>query len=445
MSAPATLPAQYTIFKIVSQDSQNSIDLNMGQFRVTGIDFFENILSPHVHGGAVITSSSGAVEDEKLGRLTGISDILTVGAQLLIRIEPQLGKVIDYARGIDDYKVLYVTKVSRPIRTSTSETIAVQFHTKIGFLNLTRKVTQRFNGPISASAKKIIEQYLELSDDQVEVTQTGNSQSFEGLSRRPLDILIDLAVNSIPESTSNPGYVCFESIGKFNFVSLDKLTTQDSEFTYTYSGVMEATEELQNESNNFKISKFSVKKDQDLLSQLRTGVYASKSFFLNTFTYEFTEIDMSVNQGKLLKDPKVKTGLGDFAEIPEVVSKSFTKDSVHRINTTIIDFGAEKGKIELDDKNNNPELYISAASMRYNILFSQKVSITIPCNTDLHAGSTIKLILEDISDQKEKGVNQRQSGRYIIQALRHHFNGNSSFTFLDLIRDSYGLHFTKAS
>ena len=321
----------------------------------------------------LITSSSGAVEDEKLGRLTGISDILTVGAQLLIRIEPQLGKVIDYARGIDDYKVLYVTKVSRPTRDSTSETVVVQFHTKIGYLNLTRKVTQRFNGPISASAKKIIEQYLELSDDQVEVTQTGNSQSFEGLSRRPLDILIDLAVNSIPESTSNPGYVCFESIGKFNFVSLDKLTTQDSEFTYTYSGVMEATEELQNESNNFKISKFSVKKDQDLLSQLRTGVYASKSFFLNTFTYEFTEIDMSVNQGKLLKDPNFSTGLGDFAEIPEVVSKSFTKDSVHRINTTIIDVGAEKGKIELDDKNNNPELYISAASMRYNILFRKSI------------------------------------------------------------------------
>ena len=180
MSAPATLPAQYTIFKIVSQDLQNSIDLNMGQFRVIGIDFFENILSPQVHGEAVITSSSGAVEDEKLGRLTGISDILTVGAQLLIRIEPQLGKVIDYARGIDDYKVLYVTKVSRPTRDSTSETVVVQFHTKIGYLNLTRKVTQRFNGPISASAKKIIEQYLELSDDQVEVTQTGNSQSFAG-------------------------------------------------------------------------------------------------------------------------------------------------------------------------------------------------------------------------------------------------------------------------
>ena len=50
MSAPATLPAQYTIFKIVSQDLQNSIDLNMGQFRVNGIDFFENILSPQVHG-----------------------------------------------------------------------------------------------------------------------------------------------------------------------------------------------------------------------------------------------------------------------------------------------------------------------------------------------------------------------------------------------------------
>ena len=53
--------------------------------------------------------------------------------------------------------------------------------------------------------------------------------------------------------------------------------------------------------------------------------------------------------------------------------------------------------------------------------------------------------VEDTSEKKEQGPDQVRSGKYIVYALRHHFDGEKSVTSMMLIRDSYGLHFTKTS
>ena len=115
------------------------------------------------------------------------------------------------------------------------------------------------------------------------------------------------------------------------------------------------------------------------------------------------------------------------------------------MTANVINPGGDKATVTLDDKNNDPELYVAAVGVRYNIMFSQMVSATVPCNTDLNAGSSIKILVEDTSEKKEQGPDQVRSGKYIVYALRHHFDGEKSVTSMMLIRDSYGLHFTKTS
>ena len=88
-------------------------------------------------------------------------------------------------------------------------------------------------------------------------------------------------------------------------------------------------------------------------------------------------------------------------------------------------------------------MYYAAGSTRYNILFSQRYSITIPCNTDLKAGDILRLEIEEITDKKEQGPDQKSSGNYVIQALCHYFESEKSVTSITLIRDSYGMHNSK--
>ena len=114
----------------------------------------------------------------------------------------------------------------------------------------------------------------------------------------------------------------------------------------------------------------------------------------------------------------------------------------HRIETAILNVGAETLK---NNPNNNPMKYIAEASARYNVLFSQKHNIQVPVNTNLEAGDTINLLVEYIGDSKEQGPDQKQSGKYIIQALCHEFQPERTTTSLSLIRDSYGLHSSKSN
>lgn len=446
MSAAAIQPAIYESFRLLSPDGSNFVDLYDAQFRVITFDIYENILSPYVTGAITIASSGSVGNDDKLNRDTSLRNFLPleVGSTILVKIKPQLGQPIDYSRGINDYKFLYVDKVTT-IKDSTAESYVLSFRTKVALMSDTKRVTHRYNGNIGNSVRKIVEEYLELDNNEMEITKTANEASFSGNNKRPLDLIIDMASRSVPANTSNPGYLCFETIGKFNFVSFDKLINTEPEFTYNYNGSLIATEQLKDDTNNFKVASLSFVKDQDLLSQVRTGVYSSKSIFFNSLTYSFTEIDISVVDGKLVDDPKFSS-LGEKYKTPRIIESGFKESKkIHRINTKVIDIGAEKEKISKDDKNNDPEVYIAASATRYNLMFSQMINATVPCNTDLSAGSTIKIIFEDSSSDKEKGPDQTRSGKYIIQALRHHFDGNNSVTSMNLIRDSYGLHFTKTS
>ena len=105
------------------------------------------------------------------------------------------------------------------------------------------------------------------------------------------------AAQSVPNNTKNPGFVCYETIGKLNFTSLDDLINKEPAFTYNYNANLISTEELGNEDNNFKLATFDVTRDQDLIKQIRSGVYASKNIFFNPLKYSFTEIDVSVGNG----------------------------------------------------------------------------------------------------------------------------------------------------
>ena len=447
MPAPATQPATYEIFQIISADGKNTVDLYNAQFRVISFDIFENILSPYITGKVSITSSGSATKEEKTNRMTSLRTGLPVtsGCKLRVKIQPKLGKTIDYSRTVNADTVLHVDKVATA-KVSTSEILELSFTSNIAIMSDTKRVVERFDARISDSVTNIIENYLEIGSGNANVTITQNSSSFSGNQKRPLDLIIDMASKSVPDGkAANPGYLCYETIGKFNFVSFDSIINHDPEFEYNFNGVLIGTEQRGDDANNFKAAEMTVVKDNNLLENIRSGVYASKSIFFNPLTQEFTEIDISVVDGKLSQDPNFAT-LGEKAKTPRILEEGFKNSKkIHRINTAVIDTGADKAKVGLKDTNNDPELYVAAVGVRYNLMFSQKVQVTVPCNTDLHAGSNIKMIVEDTSENKEQGPDQVRSGKYIVQALRHHFDGERSVTSMMLIRDSYGLHFTKTS
>ena len=436
------MAVKYELFQIVSANGENTVNLYDGQFRVLSFDYYESIISPHITGSLVISSSTGAAKSkddaqERVGSLYS-SLPLRSGCVILASVKSELGKTLDFHS--DPYKRLYVTDVSVITKSPTSENIVLKFTSKIALMNETSKVNKHYKGKITDSIKKIIKEKLKINEDKTFVDESVNSYSFTGMRKRPFDLFIMLARQTVPSNTANPGYFCFETKSGFSYLSADTLINQKAfPKKYFYNGITEASVEKKDDSNDYKVESLITEKDQSLLSQIRSGVYASKNIFFNPSTCGFTEVDISVGNQSLSADPKFSS-LGKKEGLPNVLAQDFNEgNKFHRVQTAILDIGADETNIAA---NNSPELHYAAGTARYNLLFSQSHAIQVPLNTDLEAGFIIDLEIESTSDDKEQGPDQVQSGSYIIKSLCHHIDATNEVTSMKLIRDSYGLHVT---
>ncbi len=435
-------PPIYEKFIIISADGRRSVTADDAQFRVTDIYYYENILSPNITGIVTLVSTVGVSnsEDDIQDRVGSLHSYLPleVGCELLLKVKNYIGEGLDFSSTTNPHKRLYINEVKVLEKTSTSEILQFRFVSRIGWTNPTKRVTRHFDGRISESVKNILKNDLKLTDDLIQVDDSSNSYSFAGMTQRPFDLLGMLAKQTIPQNTAGAGYFCYETKSGFKYISADTLINSNPyPDNYNYNAFVESSYQASDVENQFKIESLTVSQDQNLLNQIRTGIYATKTIFFNPATFDFTEIDISVDDDDLYKNPKFST-LGKTPTIPNILKEEFNSGNrFHRVETAILNIGADKESVT---PNNNPEFYFAAAAARYNLLFSQQTSVLIMGNTNLEAGEVLNVVIEDISSRKEMGPDQKQSGRYIIGSLCHHFNPEKSETSLGLLRDSYGLH-----
>ena len=435
-------PPIYEKFVLISADGRRSVTVDDAQFRVTDIYYYENILSPNITGIVTLVSTIGVSnsEDDIQDRVGSLHSYLPleVGCELLLKVKNYIGEGLDFSSTTNPHKRFYINEVKVLEKTATSEILQFRFVSRIGWTNPTKRVTRHFDGRISESVKNILKNDLKLTDDLIQVDDSSNSYSFAGMTQRPFDLLVMLAKQTIPQNTAGAGYFCYETKSGFKYMSADTLINSNPyPENYNYNSFVESSYQASDVENQFKIESLTVSQDQNLLNQIRTGIYATKTIFFNPATFDFTEIDISVDDDDLYKNPKFST-LRKTPTIPNILKEEFNSGNrFHRVETAILNIGGDKESVT---PNNNPEFYFAAAAARYNLLFSQQTSVLIMGNTDLEAGEVLNLVIEDISSRKEMGPDQKQSGKYIIGSLCHHFNPEKSETSLGLLRDSYGLH-----
>jgi hypothetical protein len=92
--------------------------------------------------------------------------------------------------------------------------------------------------------------------------------------------------------------------------------------------------------------------------------------------------------------------------------------------------------------NADPFQYQSQAVMRYNLLFTQTVQMTVPLNTNLKAGDIIECNFPKVSINEKPEYDDEQSGLYMIKELCHHYDNENSLTSMKLVRDTFGKYGT---
>jgi hypothetical protein len=427
---------------IESTDQKKTVDIKLGTI---SIDYYEDIFSPTITAKLVVTNGGDSVpgsdnEGNPDGDLQSIYNGLPLrgGERVSMKItgNSESNPGLDFSTNTNDY--LYVSSISNVISETQRETFVLNLVSREAITNETSRVAKKYptSSTIDTSVTDIIKEYLK-TDKIAAVDRAQNKYGFIGNLRKPFTVLVWLASKGVPELSSEDGtagFVFFQTKEGFHFRSIDKLITQEPKATYTYSQVNTSAAET---NADFNILSYVTNRNQNLLEKLRLGTYSSYRMFYNPLTFEFTPPEKGVfkledyagkskNLGKKINLPKISP------ESPETLG-----DIPSRILTQVLDIGTMEKGVSTEG-NSDPFKYQSQAIMRYNVLFTQTLSMTVSSNTNLRAGDIIECQFPKISRAEGKEYDQDQSGLYMIKELCHHFDSNASYTSMKLVRDTFG-------
>ena len=425
----------YEKFTIESVDQSKTADISAG---VVNFRYYEDVYSPMLTATVVVANTGNVIEGDD-GKIQSLYNGFPLrGGE---RIQIKIAGNSDDNEGLE-LNDLYVGSITNVMIESGREIFTLNVVSREAITNETVRVGKKFPvaQKISDSVKDICENYLS-TDKLYDIDETMNPYGFYGNMRKPFTILTMLASKSVPGNVSGKdataGYFFFETQQGFRFKSIDSLIrTEPFAEKYVYSpGIVDSNDT----TKDFKILEFSTSKNQNLLENLERGAFCSHRKYLNPLTFEYTPRSQTVFKLEDYSGNIENLGADIDVVLPSLSSSdSRTLASVpSRYVTGILDIGiTDKSVSELG--NADPARIHSQAMMRYNTLFTQILTMTIPLNTNLKAGDILECEFPRIDQEKRKEPDPEQSGLYLIKKLTHYFDATGSYTKLQLARDTTG-------
>ena len=388
--------------------------------KVTSFSYYESLYSPVVTAKVIYIDSGESTKNQL--EISGNEDVR-------FKIQSKYG-TLDFNRQ-NANSGMKVKGSPQTGRESNREAVFLDLVSKWEMKNKTTAVHDKYsNVTIGDAVIIILKRKLGVDYDFFDVEATKNMYDFTGKGKSPFELITDLARKAVPVK-GDPGFFFYETQDGFNFKSVHSLVSQEPKQVYVYNGSFRADQT--GDENDFKILKQpNFIKDQNVVTALESGTYASRNIFFNPFNKEFAERIYKIND-----KGGIDQALGNSVEVDDELTGYI------RTNKHILDVGSLKVGVSTSI-NNSPAEWQAKSTMRYNILHSQILQMMVPCNLELRAGDVIKVEIESLENEKcSEGVDKRQSGKYLILHLCHFFDTTKSVTSLTLVRDTYGLHTSK--
>lgn len=425
----------YEKFIIESVNRAKTADISAG---VVGFSYFEDVFSPMITARVVVANTGNAIEGED-GKIQSLYNgfPLRGGERMQIKIA---GNSQDND-GLE-FNDFYVGSITDVMIDSGRELFTLNLISREAITNETIRVGKKFpsSQKISDSVGDICKNYLS-SDKLYDVDETQNPYGFYGNMRKPFTVLTMLASKSVPGNVSGKdataGYFFFETKEGFRFKSIDSLIrTPPYPEKYVYAPGIIDTDDT---TKDFKILEFKTTRNQNLIENLERGAYCSNRTYLNPLTFEYTP-----STQKIFKLEDYSGKIENLGEDIDVVLPSLSANDNRTLASVpsryicgILDIGTTDTKVS-QEGNADPAKIHSQAMMRYNTLFTQILTMTIPLNTNLTAGDILNCEFPRIDQQERKEPDEVQSGLYLVKKLTHFFDSKGSYTKLQLVRDTNG-------
>ena len=386
---------------------------------VQSIDYYESILSPSISVQVKILDVDGNLSAK------GVYG----GEKLAIKIVAgKDSEFEDFVITPEDHELI-LNSIKDITSGVKQQTATLQFVSKDLIKNETAKINKRYVGNITDSVKDILTKDpkgIQTTKSIDDVDRAVNNFAFVGNQHNAFDIIQRLQPKAggsgyDDKTKSDYGFLFFETFDGYHFRSIRSLFEPKPDFEYEKSEISPPPP--------FVIDNYSFSSGNDVVLNLKSGLYNNKTTFVELDKTKITEVKFNMTEAAdlTLKPPKVPVNI---------------EGKPSRIMLRVADTGVHQKKgSKLEDVQPFTDLavYQNKSYARFALLNSQSLNITVGLNPELRAGQTIGVRFPDvestsgIGDENSKDI----SGKYLISHLRHEFEGGKFRTHLRLIRDLF--------
>ena len=358
---------------------------------------------------------------------------------------------ITHPSGVLRFDNLRIQGMAEVNTTSTATVFRVLFTTTDAFSNEQNRLTGRFDNTtkISTHVEKILFSDLKttLNPNHIFVEDTANAEGFFGNHWTPYRAIYWLCKRSLStvgstdgSGTDRAGFLFWMTKCGYMFKSIDALAQRSKEENvpeFTQSEVVDETDTR----SNFYIYNAHFERDQDIIEQMRKGLYNDESRYYNIHSLANGIGPVGSPIGQNLNWEEISKRQTHFGN--EIDRLELDVNTVGGFDTILpfVDGTMKRdGKVEIGIGGNgefNPHKIVTQSRMKYLSMKAISLRVTVPYNLDIRmeAGAPVKVNL--ISSNK--GLDTDRSGMYLIKDLRHSWEPDQAYTHLRLIRDTYGM------
>lgn len=419
---------------ISNKDQSKTVSVTNGTIRLM---YYESILQDSVKATVTFTDSGNAIDNK-----TVLEGLPLVGQEkVFVKFSDNNSSTLNLT--------LYVNKITPIVEDTTKSMIQMELVSKEFIMNEKVRLNTRFDGKISEHIRKILtnQNYL-ATQKNVDIEETSNNYNFIGNNRKPyyaMNWLSKKAVSSQNQKKGDSaGYFFFETSEGFFFKSIDGLLSQDKKKSITFNQSPDSRGENTPAGYDVKALEYSKDNNIDVQEKLKMGAFSTRTVLFDPFSCYYEVITPNAKE----KEQSLKLGGKELPTLNPEFDKSGNNKDFSRTTYYLLDKGSlpsgsgvGKSQQQLGEKskeeNFDPKNILNQAIMRYNQLFSQKSTVTIPGDFSLHAGDVVFVDAKQLSDADEE-INKEYGGIYIIADLCHYISTKETYTKLNLVRDSFG-------
>ena len=424
---------------ISSNDGGKAVSLQGGFFE---LKYYESIMSNTVKATLIYTDSGDTVDGK-----TARSGLPIVTEEMVtLKFEDNNKNTLEFSEKKNNE--LYVKKVTPLLEDTRSETIGLTLVSAEDIINTKVNLKSRFDGKISDSVDRILTEgnFKGLgTKKKVDIEETTNSLNKIPNNKHPFYWLNKFSSQAVSATTQklgeSAGYFFYETYEGFFFKSIDTLLDQKPKKSFIYNETPDSRGTDVPESYDGKALDMRSDNRIDSVQKSKMGTTSNRIVTFDPFTtyYEVSKFKAEdFESGYKKAGKKLPQGNTKFQN-PDV-NEDYSRTTYYILDTGTLPTGnSTQDQIKKSgDQNFEVAKIANQSSMRYNLLFSQQITLTIPADLSLHAGDAIFVDTPEIKDNKNDTVDRQQGGLYIISDLCHYIASNKSLTKMNLVRESFG-------